>query len=803
MSRVTITASLFVVLVFCLAVAIVLFSPAIILTPIARSNMAELGFDLTELKIHRLGLNSARFDRIILADNDMALTLSDVEVNYSLANLLDGRIESLRVTELVVSLNRRTESPANLDTPPTLESLFQSFDKLPLDSMSLAKITIISDDDNDDSYELNLSLQSPPLQLSGVFRTNYLENARSEFEIRRTETNRIHSTANLTVLGNIAVQSNLIAEFSGDAVLVDGTSIFFIDELPLLLGWDLLPIATVLNDTLTVHSTFRLNDILGAVSIPSLSLSLDNPSSILYMGQESDLASNNLQLRLPITIEGNAGGFNSDLSLTLSEIYGSGNWNQNNAQFQAESHFDETKVNCSSLSDCDIVSTWQYNLLNWKFENYFGNNLSLNAILDFNYSNNEMRLATDLVQLAIPSINTTTDEAAVDRSVQIELEDVKLRVGDIITAGFNFRSREFYPALGFTELKNPAFSGKFQFEEDTLTGILELDLDESLRIGVGLQHFFSRDTGDVVLELGAYSFSDSQPLSSLLTLAPFNADIVGGNIAALANISWSKQSDQSWLFGGPITFKLENLSGYFGESYFIDLSTNFFAEATTPLGVRIANPIEATLAHIDVGLPITNTSWKYRFDTQSRRLNISDFCTSLLDGNLSVPSFDYDPARKLNDAAVVLSDINVESIVNLAEYPGLRVDGYISGYLPLVLEDNKITIEQGLVGALNPGGNIRYTPSSSVPSSNSGLQLVNDALLNYQYQTMNTEVYYDTDGELLLKVQLQGSNPDMNNGQDINLDVNITDNIPSLLKSLQTNRIITDELERFGFRLSI
>jgi len=62
---------------------------------------------------------------------------------------------------------------------------------------------------------------------------------------------------------------------------------------------------------------------------------------------------------------------------------------------------------------------------------------------------------------------------------------------------------------------------------------------------------------------------------------------------------------------------------------------------------------------------------------------------------------------------------------------------------------------------------------------------------------MNTEVFYDEGGELLLSVQLQGLNPDMNNGQEINLNVNITDNIPSLLKSLQASRVITDELERF------
>jgi hypothetical protein len=54
---------------------------------------------------------------------------------------------------------------------------------------------------------------------------------------------------------------------------------------------------------------------------------------------------------------------------------------------------------------------------------------------------------------------------------------------------------------------------------------------------------------------------------------------------------------------------------------------------------------------------------------------------------------------------------------------------------------------------------------------------------------------YAKNGDLNLAVQLQGVNPDMNKDQAINLNVNITDNIPSLLKSLQASRSITDKLE--------
>ena len=55
---------------------------------------------------------------------------------------------------------------------------------------------------------------------------------------------------------------------------------------------------------------------------------------------------------------------------------------------------------------------------------------------------------------------------------------------------------------------------------------------------------------------------------------------------------------------------------------------------------------------------------------------------------------------------------------------------------------------------------------------------------------------YRTSGELALAVRLQGLNPDVNNGQRINLNLNISDNIPDLLRSLQAGRSIADTLER-------
>ena len=227
-----------------------------------------------------------------------------------------------------------------------------------------------------------------------------------------------------------------------------------------------------------------------------------------------------------------------------------------------------------------------------------------------------------------------------------------------------------------------------------------------------------------------------------------------------------------------------------------DLNSELFAEVTTPLGLLSVGSQRATIASVDVGLPVQNIEWQYRFDTAGDRFNIDDASAELLGGNIAIPEFEYRADRDQNELAVVIDNLDLASIVELADYPGLVVEGRISGYLPLQLRGDIILIEAGLVAALQPGGAIQYTPANPIPSSNPSIQLVNDALSNYQFTTMNTDVFYDGIGDLRLVVQLRGTNPDMNNGQGINLNVNITDNIPTLMRSLQASRIITDALEQ-------
>lgn len=70
------------------------------------------------------------------------------------------------------------------------------------------------------------------------------------------------------------------------------------------------------------------------------------------------------------------------------------------------------------------------------------------------------------------------------------------------------------------------------------------------------------------------------------------------------------------------------------------------------------------------------------------------------------------------------------------------------------------------------------------------------ALSNFQYQVLEVNSDYQAGGDLLLKVRLEGKNPDWQGGQPVNLNLNLQENIPALLRSLQLSDEISEKVRK-------
>jgi len=795
MSR-TLKAVLLLLILISIPLGLVFFRPDLVLTTLARSSANQLGYEITLVQVSRLGPGRTVIDRLHLESDTLHIEISDLAVDYSPRGVLAGQLAAVEIAEVQLRA-LPAASPTGEEEETTLAWALATLDELPVDSLRLAKIIYL---DAVAGIEAELSLENSPLQIAGSANFATAPQWQLEYRVHGLDQGRLEIDGNAYLQGAPVLTTNMQLQAIDEVVAVNADSTLFTNGLHTYLQ-QFLPASTVLfTETLSLQSRFDVQGLFATPSLSKLHLVVDSPNSRMHLAQESELGTSDMQLQLPLTLQGEITGDSPTLQLSLSEVYGTGSWRLDDSELQGETSLGNIQLHCQTQISCDLTSDWRSDVIQVRAGDLLADDLSFSGALRLNYANDEMRLSSEQIQIQLGSIASLSEPASMQLSTTLQLDAFEFRAGDVVSGGFNFNSSALSLENSLVDVTRPAYSGKLQLEEDVLTGILEIDLDQRLRLGIGLQHFFLRDTGDVVLQLAATEFTETEPLSSLLSPKQLDADLLAGQIEGLANISWSRQADESWRFGGPIALKLDRLSGYYADYFFVDLSTDLFAEATTPLGIQVANPAQATLGRIDIGLPLQNLSWQYRFDTLSKELQVDEFSTELLGGKLSVPAARYHPGGERQQIDVVLADLSVASMVGLADYPGIHADGLISGYLPFVLEGDTLTIERGLVGALKPGGSIRYTPTTAAPSGNASMRLVNEALANYQYQTMNTEVYYDADGELLLSVQLHGRNPDMNDGQAINLNVNISDNIPSLLRSLQASRVITDELERFVSR---
>jgi hypothetical protein len=256
--------------------------------------------------------------------------------------------------------------------------------------------------------------------------------------------------------------------------------------------------------------------------------------------------------------------------------------------------------------------------------------------------------------------------------------------------------------------------------------------------------------------------------------------------------------------------KINAVSGFAGETLFVGASTEIFAELAysqeQEFTLFTAQPTAFSVANIDSGFQFDNIRLDYLFalDPSSYNFTVKAIRADFLGGEITIPTFTLAGSSQnlYQEQAidVVLSGIDLGSMVSLANYPEVVVQGSISGYLPLSLKQDEngstVTVSEGLISALKPGGSIRYTPLGGITSGNQSIQLVNEALANYQFTTLDTTLELDEAGELSLGVVLSGSNPELNAGQAINLNVNINDNLRALLQSLQASRKLTEELEQ-------
>ena len=250
-----------------------------------------------------------------------------------------------------------------------------------------------------------------------------------------------------------------------------------------------------------------------------------------------------------------------------------------------------------------------------------------------------------------------------------------------------------------------------------------------------------------------------------------------------------------------LVIQLDKLGGYYNKMTFSGLSSKL--ELVMDKSIATSKTAQVHVDLLDIGFPVENIDARFTLAPHPGAvlpvLRVQKVKAQLLGGSAHTGSFELDFARDSNAFVVQLEHIGLSEIMQLEQQEGLEGSGILDGHIPVTLTHEGIAVADGELSARAPGGVIRYTPTQKVTAlaqTNPSVNLVVDALSNFQYQVMKVNSDYKPKGDLNLRVHLEGKNPDWQKGQPLHLNLNLQENIPVLLRSLQLSDEISERVRK-------
>ena len=202
--------------------------------------------------------------------------------------------------------------------------------------------------------------------------------------------------------------------------------------------------------------------------------------------------------------------------------------------------------------------------------------------------------------------------------------------------------------------------------------------------------------------------------------------------------------------------------------------------------------IKILLGKLNLGLELKNINSHLRLEPHTAnvdpRIIIRKLEADIFNGKISlleesiISLTDFESNTEL-----VITDWELEKILNLYPNQGISGTGKISGELPVNFSAKSFTVNKGKLYSLKPGGTISVKAeknSTLDPRYNKNISTMLRLLKNFQYEDLEIGTNLNEKGDLILNLVISGSNFEELKGQPIILNVNIEQNLLDLIESM-------------------
>ncbi|OBP15455.1 hypothetical protein A5320_08855 [Rheinheimera sp. SA_1] len=266
-----------------------------------------------------------------------------------------------------------------------------------------------------------------------------------------------------------------------------------------------------------------------------------------------------------------------------------------------------------------------------------------------------------------------------------------------------------------------------------------------------------------------------------------------------------------------VNAKLNELAGIYDRTAFAGLTVQLLLEA---------DPRSFTLQLPELGLRQLNHGFQagparlaaqYRADWSapaSGDVRLAQAQIGMFGGQLALGETQFNLQQPNIEFRLLVRQMQLAALLKQHPSGQLLGEGVFSGTVPLRYQrtppasgtavSSKATAAslaqwQVLGGSLQaeaPGGRLQYQYQPVPGQKASGMDLAFEALSDFRYQTLASTVDLQPDGKVLLQVKLHGFNPKLQQGRPVHFNINVEEDLPALLTSLQLSSQISDKVRQ-------
>ena len=753
-----------VLLVISIAVLILLTRLPAVLERVAVSKLEGLGATEISLTVVDIGLGATQLGELSFVLERQAwrytITSHDVSVSYILSELFRGDLDAVNVPEISVFVEELQSSEVSGKSsilPPAdwLANIpFKDF------NLEQLKLELPSREGRTRYIEANgkLSVQSAAANAHFDIKTH-------DYGTQRLELNLVPAGESRLVLSDMRIPSmpfTYIELTSGEWTSTDsqlqadlGVDID-VQKLQQQLqqwGFDVIPEGA--NGRLAVQGPLLvpLNNSPSWQPKGALALQIPNLENLgkqLMLDVPLELALNNEQLQLRV---GEAG------QVVLKKI-----------------KFDKTRIKSVAVKLLtEIGCRYQLDRRDWSCEP-FALGLTIPSI-----KNKQNKIAVSTGRLEFTSLTGSSNTWAA--SLGVDIPDWVIDIGNDKSA----KQIRLERAYGSIDVSNEKIHAKLALVAP----------HDGATVHINATHVMKNKAGKALyrlepIEMPQHSAVFADTYSDWPAKLSLNAGIIG----VIGEVAWQHGNV---LPSSRSTLTMQNVSGSHDEITFAGLAGSFDAKGGDELHIKARQGL--SLAKLDIGAPVTDISLQAEIflpKDGKPKVKIADLLLHVLGGKMNGKQIELDLAREQNPFTLQVSGVDLEELLKLEQKEGLFGSGIIDGELPLVLTGDGILMQDGQLAARKPGGKLIYTANEGVRNmakSNAGVKLLVTAMEDFSYKVLKANVDYTPNGLLKMKVRLEGSNPELEGGRSVHLNVDVEDNILELLRSL---RLASDISEKIG-----